>query len=166
MVNLPGLPPHAAGNPILAAGQVNYRPPDALGDERLELDALVGIELVDSAHQSQNALVNDVIHLCEAGVDPPHLQGNGLHQPHVPQGQGPFQLLASAGAVEQEEVLLAHFIQLRLGVAQLLHGQGGTPPGHTAAAFLWLSLVREIFPRDWICTSLVISLKASTYRLG
>ena len=166
LVDLPSLAPHAAGHPVLAAGQVDDGPPDALGDEGLKLDALVGVKLIQGPHQGQHALVDDVIHLGEAGVHPPHLEGDGLDQPHVPQGQGPAESLVAAALVEQEQVLLAHGVQLMLGVAQ---GRRLIAP-HTAAAFrsgrAAAEAGRVTLPRDWICTSLVISLKASTYRLG
>ena len=166
LVDLPGLAPHTAGHPVLAAGQVDDRPADALGDEGLEFDALVGVELIHGPHQGQDALVDDVVHLREAGVDTPHLQGDGLHQPHVAQRQGPLQLLTAGAPVKQEEVLLAHCVQLLLGIARLgRHGRGRLAAAHTAAAFLSFR-ARVMLPRDWICTSLVISLKASTYRLG
>ena len=85
-------------------------------------------------------------------------------------GQGPLQILTAAAFIEEEEVLLAHGVQLRLGIGERLELQLVPRARHTAAALLSgrpaASRGSVTLPRDWICTSLVISLKASTYRLG
>ena len=47
LIDLPGFPAHTAGDPILTAGQIDHRPPDAFGDKGLKFDPLVRIKLVN-----------------------------------------------------------------------------------------------------------------------
>ena len=147
------------GQPVLLPGQVDHHAPDALGHIGLELDALLQIELVDGGQQGKDALADDVVHLGEAAVHSPDLEGRALDQPLIPQHQGPFQLLVPRLLVEGEQIRRLHGLDLGLGVAPLGQAGAHTP---TALRWAWAAVWSAMLPRAWICTVLVISLKEST----
>ena len=151
------------GQPVLLPGQVDHHPPDPLGHVGLELDPLVGVKLVNGGQQGQNPLADDVVHLGEAAVHPPDLEGRALDQPLIPQDQRPFQRLVPGPLVEGEQVGRIHGLDLGLGVAAFRQ-----PGAHVATALLcaMAGASAVMLPKAWICTLLVISLKESTYTFG
>ena len=126
-VDLLGPLPDVPGQPVLLPGQVDDHAPDALGHVGLKLDALVRVELVDGAEQGEDALADDVVHLGEAAVHPPDLEGGALDEPLIPQHQRPFQVLIPGLLVKAEQVGGGHGLDLRLGVPPLQGGSAHVP---------------------------------------
>ncbi len=156
-VNFLGPFPDVPGHPVLLPGQVDHHPPNPLGHIGLELHAFIQIELIHRAQQRDNALIDNIVNLCEAAVHAPNLGSRAFNQALVPQHQGPFQALVPGLLIQPQQVLGVHGLDFLLSICP--HGSGVT---HVPTALLSAWLSRVMFPMAWIWTALVISLNEST----